>query len=78
MELRTQQQDGFLLLTLLRLLFFHQIQIQILFVLLDPQVLFKTSLPTTSLVLSETIYFGGISHVTPQGISALTLITIGN
>ncbi len=27
---------------------------------------------------SNTIYFGGISHVTPQGISALTLITIGN
>lgn len=29
-------------------------------------------------LLSNTIYFGGISHVTPQGISALTLITIGN
>jgi subtilisin family serine protease len=29
-------------------------------------------------LLSNTIYFGGISHVTPQGISALTLVTIGN
>ncbi len=29
-------------------------------------------------LVSNTIYFGGISHVTPQGISALTLITIGN
>jgi subtilisin family serine protease len=27
---------------------------------------------------SNTIYFGGISHVTPQGLSGLTLITIGN
>ncbi|MCG8369236.1 MAG: hypothetical protein MJA32_01850, partial [Proteobacteria bacterium] len=27
---------------------------------------------------SNTIYFGGISHNTPQGISGLTLITIGN
>jgi hypothetical protein len=27
---------------------------------------------------SNTIYFGGISHITPQGLSALTLITIGN
>ena len=29
-------------------------------------------------LISNTIYFGGISHVTPQGLSALTLITIGN
>jgi subtilisin family serine protease len=27
---------------------------------------------------SNTIYFGGISHITPQGLSGLTLITIGN
>ncbi len=27
---------------------------------------------------SNTIYFGGISHNTPQGLSGLTLITIGN
>ena len=27
---------------------------------------------------SNTIYLGGISHITPQGLSALTLITIGN
>ena len=27
---------------------------------------------------SNTIYFGGISHNTPQGVSGLTLITIGN
>jgi len=27
---------------------------------------------------SDTIYFGGISHNTPSGLSALTLITIGN
>jgi subtilisin family serine protease len=33
---------------------------------------------TWSGLTSNTIYFGGISHVTPQGISALTLITIGN
>jgi hypothetical protein len=29
-------------------------------------------------LLSNTIYFGGISHNTPQGISGVTLITIGN
>ena len=33
---------------------------------------------TWSNLLSETIYFGGISHNTPQGLSGLTLITIGN
>lgn len=27
---------------------------------------------------SNTIYLGGVSHVTPQGVSALTIITIGN
>ena len=27
---------------------------------------------------SNTIYFGGISHITPQGLSGLTLVTIGN
>jgi hypothetical protein len=27
---------------------------------------------------SNTIYFGAISHRTPQGLSALTLVTIGN
>jgi len=27
---------------------------------------------------ANTIYFGGISHITPQGLSGLTLITIGN
>mgnify|MGYP001812299464 FL=1 len=29
-------------------------------------------------LLGNTIYFGGISHNTPQGISGLTLLTIGN
>ncbi len=29
-------------------------------------------------LLSNTIYLGGISHNTPQGLSALTIITIGN
>ena len=29
-------------------------------------------------LLSDTIYLGGISHNTPQGISAITLIRIGN
>jgi hypothetical protein len=29
-------------------------------------------------LISNTIYLGGISHNTPQGISGLTLITIGN
>jgi hypothetical protein len=29
-------------------------------------------------LLPNTIYFGGISHNTPQGISGVTLITIGN
>ena len=29
-------------------------------------------------LVSNTIYLGGISHNTPQGISGLTLITIGN
>ncbi len=29
-------------------------------------------------LVSNTIYFGAISHNTPQGVSALTLITIGN
>ena len=29
-------------------------------------------------LLSNTIYLGGISHNTPQGVSGLTLITIGN
>jgi len=27
---------------------------------------------------SDTIYFGGISHNSPQGLVGLTLITIGN
>jgi len=27
---------------------------------------------------SDTIYLGGISHITPQGLSGITLITIGN
>ena len=31
-----------------------------------------------SALLSDTIYLGGISHNTPQGLSGLTLITIGN
>ena len=29
-------------------------------------------------LLSNAIYFGGISHNTPNGLSGLTLITIGN
>jgi hypothetical protein len=29
-------------------------------------------------LLSNTIYLGGISHNTPQGLSELTIITIGN
>ena len=29
-------------------------------------------------LVSNTIYLGGISHNTPQGLSALTLVTIGN
>jgi len=29
-------------------------------------------------LISNTIYLGAISHNTPQGLSALTLITIGN
>ena len=29
-------------------------------------------------LLSDTIYMGGISHNTPQGVSGLTIITIGN
>ena len=29
-------------------------------------------------LLSETIYMGGVSHVTPQGLSELTIVTIGN
>ncbi len=29
-------------------------------------------------LLSNTIYFGAVSHNTPQGLSALTLVTIGN
>lgn len=29
-------------------------------------------------LLSDTIYLGGISHNTPQGLSALTIVTIGN
>lgn len=29
-------------------------------------------------LLSNTIYLGGISHNTPQGLSALTIVTIGN
>ena len=29
-------------------------------------------------LLPNTIYLGGISHNTPQGISGLTLLTIGN
>jgi hypothetical protein len=29
-------------------------------------------------LLSDTIYLGGISHNTPQGLSELTIITIGN
>jgi hypothetical protein len=29
-------------------------------------------------LLGNTIYLGGISHNTPQGLSALTLLTIGN
>ena len=29
-------------------------------------------------LLSDTIYFGGISHNTPQGLVGITLITIGN
>ncbi len=29
-------------------------------------------------LLSNTIYLGGVSHNTPQGLSALTIITIGN
>ena len=33
---------------------------------------------TWSGLLSNTIYLGGISHITPQGVSALTIITIGN
>jgi hypothetical protein len=27
---------------------------------------------------ADTIYLGGISHNTPQGLSGLTIITIGN
>ena len=33
---------------------------------------------TWSDLLSDTIYLGGISHSTPQGISGLTIVTIGN
>ena len=33
---------------------------------------------TWSDLLSNTIYLGGISHNTPQGVSGLTIITIGN
>ena len=29
-------------------------------------------------LLSDTIYLGGISHNTPQGLVGLTLVTIGN
>ena len=29
-------------------------------------------------LLSDTIYLGGVSHNTPQGLSELTIITIGN
>jgi hypothetical protein len=29
-------------------------------------------------LVSNTIYLGGISHNTPQGLSALTIVTIGN
>ena len=29
-------------------------------------------------LLSDTIYLGGISHNTPQGLAGITLITIGN
>jgi hypothetical protein len=29
-------------------------------------------------LVSDTIYLGGISHNTPQGLVGLTLITIGN
>ncbi|NQV85500.1 MAG: hypothetical protein HQ492_00275 [Woeseiaceae bacterium] len=29
-------------------------------------------------LISDTIYLGGISHNTPQGLSELTLVTIGN
>jgi len=31
-----------------------------------------------SALVSNTIYLGGISHNTPQGLSALTIVTIGN
>lgn len=33
---------------------------------------------TWSGLLSNTIYLGGISHNTPQGISGLTILVIGN
>ncbi|MDH3806600.1 MAG: hypothetical protein OEU90_14165, partial [Gammaproteobacteria bacterium] len=29
-------------------------------------------------LLSDTIYLGGVSHNTPQGLSGLTVIRIGN
>jgi hypothetical protein len=29
-------------------------------------------------LLSDTIYLGGVSHNTPQGLSAITVIRIGN
>ena len=29
-------------------------------------------------LIENTIYFGGISHNTPNGLAGLTLITIGN
>jgi len=29
-------------------------------------------------LLPDTIYLGGVSHNTPQGISAITVIRIGN
>ena len=29
-------------------------------------------------LISNTIYLGGISHITPQGLSGLTIVTIGN
>lgn len=29
-------------------------------------------------LLSNTIYLGGVSHITPQGLSELTIVTIGN
>jgi hypothetical protein len=29
-------------------------------------------------LIADTIYLGGISHNTPQGVSGLTIITIGN